>query len=545
MFPHSTQNAPAKRGGNRGKDDGMQDRVLGITCPLFSLRTENDWGKGQIADLLVLADLAENAGASLIQILPPHELTENESSPYGAMTAFALDPTYITLSRVPELASGFGFDAAAERARLAALPGVDYAGAGALKRRALGVAFERFMNDEWSKKTARAEALSKFAESEPWVYDYALYMTLRASHNGWGFSTWPEPERERSADVVGHAVGLDDKTTFGRRILEYVYLQWIAFTEWDDVKSALAARGVALMGDLPFIVGTESADVWAHRASFASGVSLGAPPDEFSEDGQDWGLPAYTAHELASLDWLERRSKHAARLYDAFRIDHVVGFFRQWVRPLDSKGQKGKGQFVPHDSDAQEKLGAHVLAGICRAADGRGGARVIAEDLGVIPPFVKQTLNKLGVPGYKVVPWEKNERLMVRSPQEYAKLSVATFGTHDTAPITSWWADLKPWEREQIGAHAGMHPDAPEPERHVKLTRMLLAAPSNIALLQIQEILGDDDRVNLPATIGPHNWTYRVKKPIEQLMQDARISERLRAVREASVDTGRFGGAGK
>jgi 4-alpha-glucanotransferase len=517
----------------------MQERVLGITCPLFSLRTEDDWGKGQISDLVALADLARASGASLLQILPPHELTENESSPYGAMTAFALDPTYITLARVPELAGGLGFDAGAERGRLASMPGVDYAGTGALKRRALGVAFERFMSDEWSKKTARADALVKFAESEPWVYDYALYVTLRASHNGWGFTTWPEPERERSADVIGHAMALDEKTTMGRRILECVYLQWIAFTEWDTVKSELAKRGVALMGDLPFIVGTESADVWAHRASFAIGVSLGAPPDEFSEDGQDWGLPAYTPHELAALDWLERRSKHAARLYDAFRIDHVVGFFRQWVRPLDSKGQKGKGQFVPHDSDAQEKLGGHVLSGICRAAH---GSRVIAEDLGVIPPFVRETLTKLGVPGYKVVPWEKNERLMVRSPQEYSKLSVATFGTHDTAPITSWWDELQPWERDQIGGHAGMRADAPEDERHVKLTRMLLGAPSDIALLQIQELLGDGDRVNLPATIGPHNWTYRVKRPIEQLLQDARISDRLRAVREASVATGRVRG---
>jgi 4-alpha-glucanotransferase len=520
----------------------MQDRVLGITCPLFSLRTEDDWGKGQISDLLALAKLALMAGARMIQILPPHELTDNESSPYGAMTAFALDPTYITLGRVPEL-TGMLEDFEAERAALAALPAVDYTGTGVLKRRALGLAFSRFREHEWAQGTSRKDALLAFAEREPWVYDYALYVALRTSHNGWGFSTWPEAERDRAAEILARARPLSDETPESRRILECVYLQWIAFTEWDDVKAALTKMGVALMGDLPFIVGTESADVWAHRRSFATGVSLGAPPDEFSAEGQDWGLPAYTPHELQSLDWLTLRSHHAARLYDAFRIDHVVGFFRQWVKPHekgpDATGPHvmGKGRFFPTDAEAQAELGAHVLAGVQKAA---GAAHVIAEDLGVIPPFVKATLLELSIPGYKVVPWETDTRLMVRSPAEYPKLSVATFGTHDTAPITSWWDELKPWEREQIAGHAGMSPDAREDVRHVKLTQMLLAAPSDIALLQIQELLGDGTRVNLPATIGPHNWTYRVTRPLEQLMQDARIVERLEAVRKASLESGRI-----
>jgi 4-alpha-glucanotransferase len=298
------------------------------------------------------------------------------------------------------------------------------------------------------------------------------------------------------------------------------------------VKAELGREGIALMGDLPFIVGTESADVWSHASSFDATVSLGAPPDDFSADGQDWGLPAYTPSELKSLEWLGARSHHAARLYDAFRIDHVVGFFRQWVKPAATK----KGEFRPDDELLQAKLGAHILKGVKAAA---GDARVIAEDLGVIPPFVRVTLGKLDIPGYKVVPWEKDARQVVRSPMEYPALSVATFGTHDTAPITSWWDELQPWEREQIAGHAGMKPDAKEEERHVKLSRMLLSSPSSVALLQIQELIGDGERVNLPGSVGPHNWTYRVKRPVEELMQDARIAARLEAVREASVASGR------
>jgi 4-alpha-glucanotransferase len=510
----------------------MQSRVLGITCPLFSLRSEDDWGKGQISDLLGLGKLAKASGARLLQILPPHELTENESSPYGAMTAFALDPTYITLSRVPELAANMPKDLAAEGNRLAGLATVDYAGVLGCKKRALAVAFDTFVEEEWKKNSARAEALLRFSEREPWVFDYALYSVLRDSHNGGGFSTWPDEERFRKEAVLAQARPLSVKNDVSRQVLARVYTQWLAFTEWQEVKKELGHHGIALMGDLPFIVGTESADVWSMPASFDATVSLGAPPDDFSADGQDWGLPAYTAEELSHLTWLGLRSHHASRLYDAFRIDHVVGFFRQWVKPHATK----KGEFRPGDEALQAKLGAHILAGVKKSA---GQARVIAEDLGVIPPFVRSTLKDLDIPGYKVVPWEKDARQVVRSPQEYPALSVATFGTHDTAPITSWWAELQPWEREQIATHAGMRPDAPEAERHVKLSRMLLASPANVALLQIQELIGDGDRVNLPGTVGPHNWTYRIAKPVDELLQDARIADRLQAVREASEQTGR------
>ncbi len=510
----------------------MHSRVLGITCPLFSLRSEDDWGKGQISDLLALGKLAKAAGARLIQILPPHELTENESSPYGAMTAFALDPTYITLARVPELEGRISGDLTAESQRLAALPTVDYAGVLACKRTALASAFDNFVNDQWQKKTARADALVRFSEREPWVFDYALYAVLRDSHNGWGFSTWPDKERLRDASVLAMGRPLSTSTPFNRAVLARVYTQWLAFTEWQEVKKELGAQGIALMGDLPFIVGTESADVWATPTSFDATVSLGAPPDDFSADGQDWGLPAYTPDELSHLTWLGARSHHASRLYDAFRIDHVVGFFRQWVKPHETK----KGEFRPNVDAQQAKLGAHILAGVKRSA---GTARVIAEDLGVIPPFVRTTLSDLDIPGYKVVPWEKDTRQMVRSPEEYPELSVATFGTHDTAPITSWWAELQPWEREQIAVHAGMRPDAPEEERHVKLSRMLLSSPASIALLQIQEVIGDGDRVNLPGSVGPDNWTYRIAQPVEELLQNTRIAERVQAVREASEKSGR------
>ncbi len=510
----------------------MHSRVLGITSPLFSLRSADDWGKGQISDLLALGKLAKAAGARLIQILPPHELTENESSPYGAMTAFALDPTYVTLGRVPELAGRLASDLVAEGKRLAALREVDYPGVLACKKKALGAAFEIFVNDEWQKKTARAEALVRFSEREPWVFEYALYAVLRDSHNGWGFSTWPDKERLRDESVLALGKPLSVVTPFARAVLARVYTQWLAFTEWQEVKKDLGRDGISLMGDLPFIVGSESADVWSMPASFDTTVSLGAPPDDFSADGQDWGLPAYTAEELAHLTWLGARSHHASRLYDAFRIDHVVGFFRQWVKPQETK----KGEFRPSAEAQQAKLGAHILAGVKKSA---GPARVIAEDLGVIPPFVRTTMKELDIPGYKVVPWEKDARQMVRSPAEYPELSVATFGTHDTAPITSWWDELKPWERDQIGAHAGMRADAKEDERHVKLTQMLLSSPAEIALLQIQELTGDGDRVNLPGSVGPHNWTYRVRRPVDELMQDTRIAQRLDAVREAAEKTGR------
>ena len=517
-------------------------RVSGVTIPLFSLRTRNDWGIGQITDLPACAAWLQLAGQRLVQVLPTHELSHGETSPYGALSAFAIDPIYISVDAIPDLdaaaiAKRLGDEGLAELDRVRRSPSVDYETVRHLKKRAFAEAFTRFRSKELEDGNSgeRARAFFAFIEREgAWLRDHALYMALRASHDNHGWSTWPHEERDREPTILMLAKARRDDGGIGTRVLEQMYLQWIAHEQWQAARVGLKKLGVALMGDMPFIVGSESADVWAHRDQFRTDVSLGAPPDEFAKGGQSWGLPAYdwSAMDADGLAWLRMRAKHAAALYDRFRIDHLVGFFRQWVQ---KEGEAG--EFIPADEKSQKARGEKVLRAISEAA---GPGAVIAEDLGVIPPFVRQTMTRLGLPGYKVLPWEKDEHFMSRDPREFPELSVATWSTHDTQPITAWWDDLEPWERERLAALDAIPLDLPEEARELALLKLLFSARSELTLVLVNELLGDKARINTPGTVNDKNWTWRLPRPIEDLADDPKLVERFARIRSLVEASGRL-----
>jgi 4-alpha-glucanotransferase len=520
-------------------------RTAGVTIPLFSIRTRDDWGIGQITDLPKCAAWIKRAGHRLLQLLPPYELAAGETSPYGARTAFGLDPLYITVEAVPDLDRGaideaLGASGRRDLERLRGGDRVDYAAARALKMRVLRHGFERFHEREWKRGTARATDLAKWIEGEQaWAEDLALYVALRDSHGAWGWEKWPNEEREKVPHVLSSA-----RAALATPILEHHYLQWIAQAQWMRAREETAALGVELMGDLPFIVCGESADVWARSWQFRRDVSLGAPPDGFTPEGQDWGLPAYDwkAMDEDDLRWLRARTRHAARLYDRFRLDHVVGYFRMYVRKPGEHGY-----FDPADEPAQRAHGERVLRTMIEeAARGNGhAAQIIAEDLGVIPPFVRETLKALGVPGYKVIPWEKDDGphgasdAVFRDPAKFAGASVATWSTHDTAPVTSWWDEFSRAEKEQLEKLSGVPRGAGEDERLWGLLGMLFRSGSSLTLTLVQELLGERARINTPATVGDANWTYRLPRPIEDLERDDRVNARLETIRGLVAASGR------
>ena len=531
-------------------------RTAGVTIPLFSIRTRDDWGVGEIGDLPTCAAWIRRAGHSLLQLLPPYELAAGESSAYWAGTAFGLDTMYISVEKVADLDRGGDRRSARRgrparpRAQLRRAPRVEYAAARALKLRVLQSGFERFHAREWKQGTARAKGLAAFIERErSWAEDLAFYVALRDAHGMWGWDKWPNEERHRVPHVLRRA-----REALATPILAHQYLQWIAHEQWMAAREATFALGVELMGDLPFVVCTESADVWARSWQFRRDVSLGAPPDGFTPDGQDWGLPAYDwdAMKEDDLKWLRARTRHAARLYDRFRLDHVVGYFRMFIRKPGERGY-----FDPAGEDTQRKHGERVLRAMLEEAGGGGGsegtqggegregghrAQVIAEDLGVIPPFVRETLRALEVPGYKVIPWEKDEGPhgdTFRDPSQFSPTSVATWSTHDTAPITSWWDDFSGNEKEQLEKTAQIAPGASDDDRSAALLGMLFASTSSLTLTLVQELLGERARINTPATVGDANWTYRLPKPIEDLERDDRVNARLERIRTLVVASGR------
>ena len=508
-------------------------RISGVTIPLFSVRTRSDWGIGEITSLPGCAKFFLRAGQRLVQVLPTQELADGETSPYGALSAFAIDPIYIAIDEVPDVDASRIDSGELARVRRAAR--VEYKAVRALKDRALSAAFDRFRERELGKKTDRAQALLAFVSRErAWLGDHALYAALRASHGGHGWSTWPAAERDRAPEILALARDPRDDGGLGTRVLEQMYRQWLAHEQWDRARAETRALGVELMGDMPFIVGSESADVWAHRDQFRSDVTLGAPPDDFAPEGQSWGLPAYDwkAMDADDLAWLRARAGHAARLFDKFRIDHVVGFFRQWVK---KEGEKGT--FDPAEESAQRARGEKVIRAML---DASGKEAVIAEDLGMVPPFVRQTLTALGVPGYKVLPWERDENFIPRDPRAFPELSVATWSTHDTAPITSWWYELQDWERERLAKLDAIPLDLSEPAREIALFKLLLSSKSQLTLFLAQELLGDKARINTPGTVNEENWTWRMARPIEELADDAMIQARFDTIRALADTFGRL-----
>jgi 4-alpha-glucanotransferase len=525
------------------RDPGPSSRRAGVTIPLFALRTAHDWGIGDIEALPACAAWIRSAGHRLLQILPPYELADGETSPYGARTAFGIDPIYISIDGVPDLerrdiTEVLGEEGLATLERLRREPHVEYHTVRSLKRRVLDRAFERFLEVEWAKGTGRAHALRAFVkEEEYWAPDLALYVALRERHDRYGWTTWPSSERDRAAEVLefgrcsSPGGALDE---FGWSVLRHQYLQWIAHEQWDRARAGMRAAGVELMGDLPFVVGEESADVWARPRQFMRDVSLGAPPDEFSKEGQDWRLPAYDwpAMDADDLGWIRARTRHASRLYDRFRLDHVVGYFRMWVKPYG-----GAGRFEPDVESAQLDRGTRVLRTML--AEAAGAVHVVAEDLGLIPPWVRTAMVELGIPGYRVIPWEKDVPQGLRDPRNFPALSVASLSTHDTKPITAWWEDLPPVDRRQLAALAGTDPTADPARRSLALLGLLLRAGSALTLTSPQEILGTSERINAPGTVTAANWTYRLPQPLEDLATDPVVRTRLEAIRALAHEASR------
>ncbi len=522
-------------------------RLAGVTVPLFSLRTTRSWGLGEIGDLAPFARWIRQAGVRLVQLLPLGEIAGGETSPYSALSAFGIDPIYISLANIDdlpesELAALVGDDGVRTIAWLHEQPKVDYEAVRWLKKRAFDAAFRRFSERVLGRGGARDGSFARFCERHrAWLDDYALFRALKDAQEQRAWWEWPEGVRDRQPHALAEA-----RAEHASVVLKHRYLQWLAHSQWEAARKALRAEGVEIMGDLPFMVGRDSADVWANRAEFRNDASVGVPGDQFDPEGQEWGLPPYDWRVMRANDftWLRRRARYAGVLYDRFRIDHLVGFYRTYMRPIDKlRGPDKKllpGFFDPAEEPAQKAHGEAVIGAMIAAAK-ESGAGLVAEDLGVIPDYVRPSLAAMDVPGYKVLIWEQ-ENGAFRDPARYPACSVACFGTHDTAPVAAWWEALPRGERDAVcrlpllaargGSALG---DRFTPDVHEALMALVLGARSELVLLLMQDILGTLDRVNTPSTVGPHNWTWRLPTTVESLTSDEGASAKLAMVRAQVV----------
>jgi 4-alpha-glucanotransferase len=327
----------------------------------------------------------------------------------------------------------------------------------------------------------------------------------------------------------------------GREVLRHQYWQWIAESQWQEARAAARDHGVRIFGDMPFVVGVDSADVWARPHDFLLDVSAGVPPDAFSADGQDWGLPTYRWDVIAAGDyaWLRQRGRRMAALFDGFRIDHLVGFYRTYGRPPG-----GEPFFSPGDEASQLAQGERVLE-ILR----EGGAEVLAEDLGTVPDFVRASLARLGVPGSKVLRWERawhTEGQPFTDPASLAPVSVAMTGTHDTETLASWWEAASLEERAALlrlpffrdRGHTNPAHGWGDDFRDA-LLELAYGAGSNDLFVPMQDLFGWRDRINIPAIVGDFNWTWRLPWPVDRLLHVPEAVDRARVCRSLARASGR------
>ena len=493
-----------------------RSRRAGISVPLFSLRSSRSWGIGEIGDIPAVSDWLRAGNQSVLQILPLNELAPSESSPYSALSAMAIDPQFISIWMMDE-AHGLEREWRAEIEYVRRTPRIDYKAVRDLKQRALRVSFERFLKSEWLLDTGRSAVFRDFIADESWWLDeYSMYRALRADSGERPWPEWPSDLREREPSALQRA-----RERLEGQILFYQYVQWVAARQWQSVRQAIA--GIEILGDFPFMVTLDSADVWSRRRDFLLDASVGTPPDAFSETGQEWGLPPYNWDEARRNDftWLRMRARRQANLYDGFRVDHLVGFYRTYVRPLDGRPPF----FMPPEVPAQIALGETVLRIIIET-----NADVSVEDLGTVPTFVRESIARLGVPGYKVWRWETED------PAMYPPLSVAMSGTHDTETLGAWWETLTAAERARFGIEAEHYDE----EVRDLIIEKLFHSGSNLVLLPIQDVFGWRDRINLPASIGDSNWTYVLPWPSDTANLQPDAIDCANRLAELSYQSGRW-----
>lgn len=496
-------------------------RRAGLLLPLFSLRTVRDWGIGEIGDLPEITRWLRTGGQRLLQLLPINELPDHETSPYSALSGMAIDPRYISLHLLPDhiaIGDDAGHDVsmASRLLEVRRSPRVHYAEVRALKEAAFRRAYAQFVEAELRFATPRAEAYMDFVREQGWWLDtYAIFRALRERFGGQSWTEWPAPLRDRHEDAI-----IEARRELADEMRYRQYLQWVAHEQWMSARRA--AHGVALFGDLPFMVARDSADVWARQDQFRLDASLGVPPDMFSETGQDWALPVYRwdVMEQGGFEWLTSRARRNADLFDGYRVDHLVGFFRTFFR--EPSGESG---FTPADEPGQTALGERVL-GLFLAS----GATIVAEDLGVVPGFVRASMARLDVPGCKVFRWERQwlvDGQPFVDPADYPVRSVATTGTHDTEPLVTWWVNAPEAERraalslplvqQRLGDRMeglAASPALPDEVREA-LIEAVVAAASEFVILPVQDVFGWADRINTPAVVDDVNWTWRLPWPIE------------------------------
>jgi len=544
-------------------------RLFGPAIQLYALRSRRNWGIGDFTDLAALMRMAARQGASFVGVNPLHELFLDrpaQASPYSPSSRLAVNPLYLDVEAVEDFGES---DAARARvaspafqARLAALRElqlVDYAGVAAAKHETLTLLFEHFRREHLEPMSDRGRAFRAFAEAEhPRVYDAALFDAMqahltRAGTAAWGWPAWPEPCRDRESDAVREFA-----RAHGNDVDFHLYLQWQADLQLAHVAHAAreARMPIGLYRDLAVGANPGGAETWHEPRRFAMAAHIGAPPDEFNQKGQDWGLPPWIPRLLPEGSYgpwvalLRANMRHAGGL----RIDHVMGLLRLFWIPEGMAPAEGTYVHYPID----ELLAILALESV------RNACIVVGEDLGTVPKTVREDLKSAGVHSYRVLYFERGSDEEFLPPAAYPARALVTVSTHDLPTLHGFWRATDLAARDALNqfpsaelrarqyadratdrlrlmralAREGLLPSPavtdPLSFEHVLAVHTYVArTPCALMTVQLEDVFGEPEQVNLPATVGDDypNWRRKILLDLEEWERDGRFAAMCKSIR--------------
>jgi (1->4)-alpha-D-glucan 1-alpha-D-glucosylmutase len=527
-------------------------RVWGAAVQLYGLNSARNAGIGHFGDLRACAEVWGSRGASLIGTNPLHALSlraPTAASPYSPSSRLFLNPLYIDVEATPD----FG-DATAEDRELQARwrkrgegarqsAGVDYAAVAEGLREVLGAMWSSFRRKHLAAMTPRARAFMQFRESRGRALRrHAVHDALAGFHDA-PWRDWPQEHRDPDSDAVRRFA--EENAEAGGL---HEYMQWIADLQLASAQARCLELGmpVGLYADLAISIAPDGSEAWANQDLYALGVHVGAPPDEFNRQGQDWGLPPLAPRRLREAGYapfiatLRANMKHAG----ALRVDHVMGLARLWWVPAG--GSADQGAYVRYPIDD--------MLGIVALESHRNRCLVIGEDLGTVTDELRASLASAQVLSYRLLLFERDQGRF-KPPQEYPARALVAWSTHDLPTFTGWWQEEDIRTRAALGlidadglrrecearaqdraaliaalAREGLvdastpaFGAAGQPLREA-MHAYIARAPAAVMMVQMEDVFGIAEQANLPGTIDQHpNWRRKLPLPIESWGRDERF----------------------
>ena len=527
---------------------GRNWKGAGTAIPVFALRSADDFGVGEFYDLKKMVDWAASTGQSFLQLLPINDTTMlhtwEDSYPYNPNSTFALHPQFLNL---PAVGVPVDEDYKAAQAELNALDQIDYERVNAEKLLLLKKAFAKTF-----KKLSATKAYKSFVEDNAhWLLPYAAFCVLRDLNGTPDFSQWKGYAKYNKKKVAAFCEEHKEEIDF------WCFVQYHLDAQLSEVCEYAHSKGVVFKGDLPIGISRTSVDAWLYPELFHMDSQAGAPPDAFSADGQNWGFPTYNWEKMAEDDfaWWKSRLAKMSEYFDAFRIDHILGFFRIWEIPMWTKSGLN-GYFNPalpfpaHELQSQgfdvndfdlflmdprqeghyhPKIGSRdtfsygCLDPYRRAAYDRlyddffyhrnnelwkdkammklpalldsTGMLACGEDLGMIPATVPQVMSDLRILSLEIQRMPKSVHDNFANPGLYPYLSVCTTSTHDMNPIRAWWEEDRQVTEQFWHDMLGGQGEAPcycEPWICRQILDQHLWSPAMLTVLPLQDWLSMD-----------------------------------------------------